>query len=149
MRHKSGAAKTRVEMNLVYLVGSLIGVGLIVGLSVALFGRAKHTLGNLHDLGLRIAADIPGFRAGRGVVGNDGATALIEDEADAAIFLVSAFGDRIVTRKLSRSVLRRVAMEGSALSLQIEDFTFPKARIVLDDHDAALAWESRLKRATA
>ena len=96
-------------MNFVYLVGSLIGVALIVGLNVALFGRAKPVLGNLQDLGARIAADIPGFRAGRGVVGNDGAAALIEDEAGAAIFLVRAFGDRIVTRKLSHGALRRAA----------------------------------------
>jgi hypothetical protein len=134
-------------MNLVYLVGSLIGVALIVGLNVALFGRAKPVLGNLQDLGARIAADIPGFRAGRGVVGNDGATALIEDEKGATIFLIRAFGNRIVTRKLSRGVLRQVVTDGSALSLQLKDFTFPKARIVLNDHDAARAWEARLKQA--
>ncbi len=136
-------------MNFVYLVGSLIGVALIVGLNVALFGRAKPVLGNLQDLGARIAADIPGFRAGRGVVGNDGAAALIEDEAGAAIFLVRAFGDRIVTRKLSYGALRRAARDGSALSLQLRDFAFPRARIVLDDDDVARAWEARLKQAAA
>jgi hypothetical protein len=136
-------------MNLAYLAGSLIGVALIVGLNVALFGRAKPALGNLQDLGSRIAADIPGFRAGRGVVGNDGAAALVEDEGGTTIFLVGALGDRIVTRKLSRAALRRVARDGSALLLQLRDFTCPKARIELADEDAARAWEARLKQEAA
>jgi hypothetical protein len=149
MRHKSAAAKMRAEMNLVYFLGSLIGVALIVGLNVALFGRAKPILGNLQDLGSLIAADVPGFRAGCGVVGSDGAAALVEDEGSAAIFLVGAIGDRIVTRKLSPATLHRMARDGSVLSLQLRDFAFPKTRITLADNDAARAWEARLKQAAA
>ena len=132
-------------MNLLYLAGSLIGVAMIVGLNLVLFGRAKPALGNVQDVGARIAADIPGFRAGSGIVGNDGAMALVTDNTDSTIFLIKALGDRLVTRKLSRGVVRSVSADGSTLSLRLKDFTLPKARLVLDNETLARDWEARLK----
>jgi len=149
MRHKSAAAKYVLGMNLLYLAGSLIGVAMIVGLNLLLFGRAKPALGSIQSLGVRIAADIPGFRAGSGVVGNDGATALVTDDADSTVFLVKAFGDRLVMRKLSRGVVRGVSANGLMLSLRLKDFTLPKARIALESEAAARDWEARLKRLAA
>jgi hypothetical protein len=149
MLHKSAAAKTVPGMNLLYLAGSLIGVAMIVGLNLVLFGRAKPALGNLQNLGARIAADIPGFRAGSGIVGNDGSTALVTDSADGTIFLIKAFGDRVVTRRLSRGVVRGVSTDGSTLSLRLKDFTWPRARIALDSEAAARDWEARLKTMAA
>jgi hypothetical protein len=136
-------------MNLLYLAGSLIGVAMIVGLNLVLFGRAKFALGSVRDIGTRIAADLPGFRAGSGIVGNDGATALVTDSADSTIFLVKAFGDRLVTRKLSRGVVRDVSANGSMLSLRLKDFTLPNARIALESEAAAQDWEARLKALAA
>jgi hypothetical protein len=135
-------------MNLLYLAGSLIGVAMIVGLNLVLFGRAKPALGNVQAVATRIAADIPGFRAGGGIIGNDGATALVTDSADSTIFLIKAFGDRVVTRKLSRGVLRGVSADGSTLSLRLKDFTWPKARIALGSEAIARDWEVRLKKLT-
>ena len=132
-------------MNLLYLAGSLISVAMIVGLNLVLFGRAKSALDSLADLGALIAADIPGFRAGGGIIGNDGSTALVTDGADSAIFLIKALGDRVVMRKLSRGVVRSVSADGSTLSLQLKDFTWPKARIALDSEAKAQDWEARLK----
>ncbi len=136
-------------MNLLYLAGSLIGVAMIVGLNLVLFGRAKPALGNLQKFGALIAADMPGFRAGSGIVGDDGATALVTDSTDGTIFLIKALGDRLVTRRLSRGVLRGVSANGSTLSLRLKDFTLPKARIVLDSEAAAQDWEARLKTLAA
>ena len=136
-------------MNLFYLAGSMIGVAMIVGLNLVLFGRAKPDLGNVQDVGARIAADIPGFRAGSGIVGNDGAMALVTDSADNTIFLIKAFGDRFVTRKLSCGVIRSVTADGLTLSLRLKDFTLPMARIVLDSESVAREWEARLKALAA
>jgi len=136
-------------MNVLYLAGSLIGVAMIVGLNLVLFGRAKPALGNVQDVGARIAADIPGFRAGPGIVGNDGAMALVTDNAECTIFLIKAFGDRLVTRKLSRGMVRSVSADGSTLSLRLKDFTLQQARIVLDSEAAARDWETRLKALAA
>ncbi len=136
-------------MNLLYLAGSLIGVAMIVGLNLLLFGRTKPALGNVQDIGARIAADMPGFRTGSGIVGDDGATALVTDSTDSAIFLVKAFGDRLVTRRLSRGVVRAVTADGSTLALRLKDFTLPKARIALDSEATAQEWEARLKALAA
>jgi hypothetical protein len=145
MLHKSSAAKNVPGMNLLYLAGSLIGVAMIVGLNLVLFGRAKPALGNIQDLGGRIATDVPGFRAGNGIVGKDGSIALVTDSAGCSIFLIKAFGDRVVTRKLSHGVLRDVSADGSTLLLKLKDFTLPKARIVLKSETVARDWEARLK----
>jgi hypothetical protein len=134
-------------MNLLYLSGSLIGVSLIVGLNLLLFGRTKPALGNLAEIAARLAADVPGFRPGMSVIANDGDTALIEDRTSGTLFLVKAVGDRIVTRRVSHGTLRGVAVEGSALRLQLRDFTFANARLALADAEALRTWEARLKKA--
>jgi hypothetical protein len=149
MLHKSGAAKYVPGMNLLYLAGSLIGVAMIVGLNLVLFGRPKPALGNLQKLGALIAADIPGFNAGGGIIGNDGSVALVTDGADNTIFLIKALGDRVVTRKLSRGALRAVSTDGSTLSLQLRDYTLPTAQIALDSEATARDWESRLNALAA
>ena len=149
MLHKSGGAENVFGMNLLYLAGSLIGVAMIVGFNLVLFGRAKPALGNIQDLGTRIAADIPGFRAECGIIGNDGSVALVTDGADSTIFLIKALGDRLVTRRLSRGLLQAVSTDGSTLSLWLKDFTLPRARIALESEAAARDWEARLKKLAA
>jgi len=71
--------------------------------------------------------------------------ALVTDNTDSTIFLIKALGDRLVTRKLSRGVVRSVSADGSTLSLRLKDFTLPKARLVLDNETLARDWEARLK----
>jgi len=133
-------------MNFLYLAGSLAGIALIVGLNLILFGRAKPVLGSVPDIAARLAADVPGFRAGRGVTASSGDTALIEDEASGAIFLVKALGDRVVTRKLSRVSLGEVRAVGSTLALRLRDFAFRGAVLSLPDERASREWEKRLKQ---
>ena len=134
-------------MNLLYLAGSLVGVSLIVGLNLLLFGRTKPALGSLADIAARLAADVPGFRAGAGLVADDGSTALIEDATTGTLFLAKAIGDRVVTRKVSRSMLRGIAVDGSTLRLQLGDFTFRDATLAFTDSDALRGWEMRLREA--
>jgi hypothetical protein len=132
-------------MDPVYLAGSLIGVSLIVGLNVLLFGRTKPALGSLGDIAARLAADIPGFRAGAGVVAIDGSAALIEDASTHSLFLVKAIGDRVVTRKIARGTIRSVASEGCDLKLRLGDFTLGNATLALADTEAVRTWGTRLK----
>jgi hypothetical protein len=134
-------------MNLLYLAGSLIGVSLIVGLNLLLFGRTRPRLGSLADIAARLAADVPGFRSGSGVIATGCDTALIEDAATHTLFLVKAVGDRMVTRKLSRGALRGVTVDGAVLRLRLKDFSFPNATLALADADASRSWEARLNGA--
>jgi hypothetical protein len=126
---------------LLYLLGSLAGVALMVGICVALFGmrETRLTEGAATE---RLLADDPGFKAGRAVLSADAKSALVENAANGTVHLVVAVGDRLVARELSRAVLRDVVRESGALSLRLSDFTLPKVRLTLGDE--ALFWDTRL-----
>ena len=132
-------------MSWIYLAGSLGGIALLVGFNLLLFGRARGQVGTAQDVAERLAKDIPGFRGGRAIVGADGRSAVIENATNRALYLVEAMGDDIVTRQLSRGLLANVGRLGEKLSLELRDFTFPRATLVAGSESLAREWESRLK----
>jgi hypothetical protein len=127
---------------LLYLLTSLAGVAAMVGLCVVLFGRAVAKL-DARSVEDALRADVPGFRAGKVTLSADGQGALAEDAQDGATWLVIARGSGLVTRKLSRGVVRKTKRDGKALDLSLTDFTFPKARLMFGEEAAALEWETR------
>ncbi|HUJ46103.1 MAG TPA: hypothetical protein VLV55_03140 [Rhizomicrobium sp.] len=136
-------------MNLIYFAGSLAGIALIVALNLALFGRARFRITSLSDVAAKLAAEVPGFRAGDGIVASDGRAALCEDKTSGAIYLVEAVGNRLVTRRLGRGSLRALSGDGAGLSLRLADFTFAKSKLAFADAAARKIWEARLKAALA
>lgn len=131
-----------MNAQLLQLLLSLGEVALMVGLCLALFGRA--TAPPAHAFDARLAADVPGFRAGRRAASGDGRSVLIEDARDGAIYLAVARGDGVVTRKLSRAT--HVSRDGERLTLGLKDFTLGRAELTLAD---ASDWEARLKALAA
>ena len=132
-------------MDALYLLGSIAGIALMVGLNVLLFGRGTGAL----DLGVlenRLALDQPGFRAGAGALSADARAALMENRVDGALYLARAGGDKFVTRKLARGSLRALRRDGTQLDLRFADFTFPRARLAFANETEAGEWEARLKR---
>lgn len=130
---------------LLYLLASLAGVAAMVGLCAFLFGREVTKI-DAGSAEAALRADIPGFRAGKVALAADGHGALVEDTRDGATWLVIARGRGLVTRKLSRGVVRETKRDGAALDLMLTDFTFPKARLVFGEEAAALEWETRFAR---
>ncbi|MGH6870016.1 MAG: hypothetical protein ACREHE_00790 [Rhizomicrobium sp.] len=128
----------------VYLLGSVGGIVLMVGLNVALFARRTAAL-DPDSLEARLALDYPGFRAGAAVMA--GEAALIENAVDGALYLARAGGGTYVTRRISGNGIRRISRDGPALELRFSDFTFPRARLSFADSAEAAAWEERLRRA--
>ncbi len=123
---------------LLQILLSLGEVALMVGLCFVLFGRAPAPAAEAFDA--RLAADVPGFRAGRRAVSGDGRSILVEDARDGAVYLAVARGDGVVTRKLSRAT--RISRDGERLVLDLRDFTLKRAELTLAD---ASDWEARLK----
>jgi hypothetical protein len=132
-------------MSILYLAGSLGGIALLVALNFVLFGRARPDVGSVDEIAKRLAREVPGFRAGRSIVSIDGRAALIENAANRTLFLVEALGDGIVTRQISRDLLSSVGRLGERLSLELRDFTFPRAIIQAPSDGQAREWEMRLK----
>jgi hypothetical protein len=135
-------------MNALYLVGSIVGIALLVGLNMFLFGRRVAALDE-DAVVETLANDTPGFRPGRHTIAQGTHTALVENDADGTIYLVAARGDRIASRRLSRGSLKSLARNGANIALRLSDFTFPKASLAFADENAAQEWEARLKQMVA
>ncbi|HTQ13245.1 MAG TPA: hypothetical protein VMH86_05155 [Rhizomicrobium sp.] len=125
-----------------YLLVSLAGIAVLVGVNALLFGRRGRGL-DMAALEARLGLDEPGFRAGNKVLA--GAAALIENAADGALYVARANGEGFVVRKLGRGTLKRLARDGAALDLRLADFAFPRARLAFAGDAEASAWEARLK----
>lgn len=129
-------------MNLFYLMGSLAGIGLLVGLNLLLMGRAKRRV-DIDAAVALLAREQPGFRARETISARDGAAVLIEDEAG-AFYLVVAAGADLVSRKLAPAGLKALVRDGATLRLSLRDLTFPRATLTLADEAAARDWQARL-----
>ena len=134
-----------MTFQLLYLLASLAGVAALVGLCAALFGRKTARI-DAQAAEDALRADIPRFRLGSVSLSANGEVALVEDAHDGATYLVIARGRGLVTRKLSRGLLRNAKRDGAALDLRLYDFTFPKARLVFAQEAQALEWETRFAR---
>ncbi len=132
-------------MTLLYLIASLAGVALLVGLNIAMFGRGQRNI-DPQALTLRLASEWPGFRPGAFALTPNGSGALMEGLADGSLHLAIMRGDSLVTRKLQKNATQ-VACNNAMLSFCLADFTIP--RVALDFADAAIAsdWEGRIARA--
>ncbi|GEM_PF-1606274 len=131
-------------MNVLYLVGSVAGIALLVGLNIVLFGRVRART-DLAAVRARLALDVPGFRAGDEALSRDQAAALVENAADGSVYLARAEGDGLITRKISPGALKRLVRDGGTLALSLRDFTFPETQIFFGDPAPAKGWEARLK----
>lgn len=130
-------------MNVPYLLASLIGVGLLVGLNMFLM-RGRHAAFDATKVSRCLGAEVPGFQAGASQTAGSGA-ALCENADDGSVYLAVTRGDAIVTRKLSRGT--RLQRSGATLAFTFSDFTFPKASITFDDEHVAAEWDARIVRA--
>jgi len=133
---------------LLYLLASLAGVAAMVGFCVLLFGRGSAQI-DAASAEERLRADVPGFRSGDIALAADAQSALVEDAHDGALYLVTTRGAALVTRKLSRSFVRKLHRDGPVLDLLFSDFTFPKTKIVLAEEKVARDWEARVARLAA
>lgn len=131
-------------MNAFYLLGSILGIAFLVGLNLLLMGRARAHL-DLEAAKALLANEYPGFRAGDAVVAVTADAALIQD-ASGMPYLVTAFGDKMVSRRLSRDGIASLAREDKGLTLQFRDPAFPRVGLALRDDAEARDWQKRLER---
>ena len=123
---------------LLQLAISLVGIALMVGLCLWLFG-AKVAALTAETVAESLARDVPGFAAGRVALSRDGRAALIQDARNGAVHLALARGDGMVTRKLARGTAFK--RDGEQLQVMLNEFTLRQARLDLAD---ASDWEAKL-----
>ena len=127
------------------VIGSLVGIALMVALNVWLGLSEPARIFDAADAARRLDVDAVGFSSGEGVVSETGRAALVEEAGGDRIGLLLARGDRIIIRYLAKGGVRDTRMdEEGALTLFLKDFTLPKAVFEFADREIARRWADRL-----
>jgi len=113
----------------------------MVGVCAVLFGRAPRGL-DADAVARRLECEVQGFRPGQAAFSADGRAALIEDAAHGDLYLVVQRGTAMVSRRLSRKLLKETRADDATLSLRLRDFTLRRAVLGLGD---AQTWRARLE----
>jgi hypothetical protein len=132
-----------------YIVASLAGVMMLVGLNVLLFGAESARIATVADAVRRLRQESADFYAADATLDVTRRAALLQNARNGGLYLVVVKGNGLVTRALKKGALKTFAREGTTLSLRLADFTLPRAKLTLPDEATAEAWEARLKHALA
>lgn len=135
-------------LTLVLVLGaSVISVGLIVVLNVFLGGWTPARFSSAQD-GVRAIEDaVLGFSPSReAVMGQGGRAVLVLEAGGARLGVAATSGDRATARALRPGEVKGVRLDGATLTLDLDDYTFPRVWLTLDDADSASDWARRAER---
>jgi len=115
----------------------VVGIGLVVG-AVSLLGLSRPALIESEEgIRSRLTQDFPEVLLRDGLVTRDGQAAFFLC-ADGRVAMARTLGSKYVTRLIDRGAVRRVAAEGGGLArLELDDITFPVARLEFASDEAA------------
>lgn len=129
------------------LGASAISVGLVVALNVWLGGWTPVRLDTIEAAARAVEDQVLGFESSdEAVLARGGRAALILERGDQPrLGLAATGGDRVVVRVLRPGELRSAERDGAVLTLLIDDYTFPRAWLTLEDADQAEIWLRRVQ----
>ena len=130
-------------LQLAILGASAAAIAALVWLNSRLGGWTPASLDALETARAALEADVIGFKAGEGVLADDGRAALFTERAGDRLGLVAALGDGLVTRALGPGELRAAQCADAKLSLRLNDYTFTRIEIALGDRVEAETWRAR------
>lgn len=132
-------------IELIFLVGSLIGIGAMVFVNTRLPIWSPARLTDLDDARQRLDVDAVGFRPGLAVLDRDGKGALVEEEQGDRIGMLTARGAEIVIRYLDPGSVKAAKLDGEGgMRISLDDFTFAPVELSLDDNEQARFWADKL-----
>lgn len=131
---------------LVVLIGSVVGIGLMVLLNQRLGLHKPAQILTIEDAVAQLDTDQVGFTPGdAAVLADDRRSALIEEANTGRIGLLAARGDDVVIRYLDQGSVRSARMgEGRDVTLRLRDFTFAPLTIQINNTRDARHWADRL-----
>lgn len=107
------------------LVGSAVGVALLVGYTHLLWGRRPRARLTPDTVLERFQEEYPDEGPTDALVLDDGLTALVRVQAKDALGVVSAFGSGWTARVLHRADVAVVKRDGRSVRLRLRDFAQP------------------------
>ena len=130
---------------LLLLLGSVLGVSVMVFFNARLGISGKARLASLDDAVTRLDTDRVGFEAGEGVLATDGEAALVMDRTGDCLGVLIARGSDFVIRYLTPGSVREVTTEAdNTVRLSLNDFVFAPARLRFESADTASHWAGKL-----
>jgi hypothetical protein len=126
------------------LVGSAVGVVLLVGYTHLLWGRRPHARLTADVALERFRDDYPDERPIAALVLEDGLTALVQIPTPDGLGVVSAHGAGWTTRVLHPADVATVKRDGSSLRLKLRDFAQPALRLRFASAHDEESWLKRL-----
>jgi len=130
---------------LILLLGSIVGVSVMILFNAWLKISPRARLVSLDEAITRLDTDCVGFEAGEGVLAADGEAALVVSRTGKCLGLLVAKGSDFVIRYLTPGTVRDVVCESDdRLRLRLNDFVFEPAHIRFDNAETASRWADRL-----
>jgi len=133
-------------MTFVWVVlGSFVGISLMVALNIFLRLGEPARLASLDEAIERLDIDAIGFRAGDGVLAEDGSAALVEESGGGRIGLLTAKGDEFVIRYIEPGLVKAARLtDDGRLTIRLNDFTFPPYTMGFATTAEARVWADKL-----
>ncbi|MGJ3231430.1 MAG: hypothetical protein ACFE0P_06510 [Oceanicaulis sp.] len=138
-------------LTLVLVLGaSIISVALLVVLNLFLGGWTPARFSQA-EAGVRaIEEGVLGFRgSAEAVMARSGRVVLVIEAGGGRLGVAATSGDRATVRALRPGEVKAVQVEGATLTLDLDDYTFPRAWLTLDDAASAQDWARRAEGFTA
>lgn len=124
---------------------SVLAVALLVGLNWLIGGWRPLRIEDRAAAAERYRQDYWDDAVSDAACDDDGRAALLILEGAEAIGLVAVLGDKMVTRRLERGMVKAATLDGEGrLSLVLADFVLPCVRLTLRSEQAARDWHGRL-----
>lgn len=138
-------------MDPVIAIGSVVAVALMVLLNWLIGGWQTLRLDDPQMAVKRFLEDYWDADIAETRLSDDGKAALLELRDDDRIGLVVAMGDKLVTRQLGQSDVRRVEMrkkgEAYELSVQLQEFSFAPLLLTFSREAEARRWKTLMDHA--
>ena len=139
-------------MDPLVLIGSILGVALIVGANMLLGGWQPLELATPAQAVDRLRQAYLDIEPAEVVLATDRRAALVADASSRAIGLLVVRGDSVVPRLLREGDVVSASIEqdgrsaGPVVAIALADFSLKQAMIRVDDAQTAQRWAARLDR---
>ncbi len=132
------------------LGASALAIALLVVLNIIIGGWSPARLRTEDEAASALAEGVFGFEAAAPItLAADGQGALALERGGARLGLALCLGDRVTVRALRPGEVSAVDRDGARLSLHLNDYTLPVARLRLADADTARHWQAEAERFSA
>ncbi len=137
-------------MIILVLGASALAIALLVVLNIIIGGWSPARLRTEEEAASALAEGVFGFEAARPIaLAADGQGALALERGKGRLGLAVCLGDRITVRALRPGEVRGIERDGARLSLHLNDYTLPAARLRLADAETAQHWQAEAERFSA